>query len=417
MHKPWTLQEGLLLTVTRQGRRSYVRPLLVILLLSLSLTLWLNTQAQASASLTPAPQVAEATTTSTSETSTSAAAETTEETPEPATTAKTEPPASTPPPAPTQPAPAPQPAQAVVAQPPVVQVASVPAPAPAGAVQLQLTMRTTFTNVGTTEVRSGYVDVPLLANIAGTSQETLSERITPAPTEVRVDGFGNRIGRFTLADIPAGGTLVIQQVYRLEYRAAATQEASPKPGPEYLLGETKIEANAPQIQALARELAQETSDPRVLAIKIAQKTAALIKYDAYSPTRNQGALAALQSGTGVCEEYACLFTAIARATGLPARVLHGFARDRDSARAAWNGVAGANVALAPYRHAWAEVYLPGLGWITVDPTYNRADLGSGSGFKAVAPGTFITEGFTSSPVSGRYVGGKLQAERRETLGW
>ncbi|MDP2871634.1 MAG: transglutaminase-like domain-containing protein [Bacillota bacterium] len=277
-------------------------------------------------------------------------------------------------------------------------------------------VRTTFNNVGTSEVRSGYVDVPLVADLHGSTQELVLARITPEPIEIREDGLGNRVGRFDLAHIPAGGRLVISQEYKLAYSGAAQTTAEAGVRPEYLSSESKIETDAPEVQALARQLSRPDDDPMAQAVRIYQRTRSVVKYDSNSPARNQGALAALAAGSGVCEEYACLFAALCRASGLPSRIIHGFARDRDSARSAWTGIAGTGVSLAPYRHAWAEVYLEGLGWLVVDPTYNRSDL-DGAATKAVAPGVYIGEGYVSSPVTGRYIGGNLQAERKETLDW
>jgi transglutaminase-like putative cysteine protease len=278
-------------------------------------------------------------------------------------------------------------------------------------------MFTAFTNSGTTEVRSGFVDVPMLSCTRGSAQEILAETISPAPVEIREDPLGNRTGRFSLADIPAASTLIIRQEYRILSSAVAGNRLGMEPRPEHLRAETKVEIDAPEIQALASLLAREAAGGQLpLARRIAEETQSLIKYDRNSPARNQGALAGLKSSSGVCEEYATLFTALSRAAGLPARVVHGFARDRDSASSAWTGVAGTDSSLAPYRHAWAEVFIQGTGWLAVDPTYNRGEIGA-AGMREIAPGTFIVEGYANNPVSGRYVGGKLQAERKETLDW
>lgn len=403
---------------TTPGRRSYVRPLLVILLLSLCLTLWLDAQTQAYAdSFRQAPKTPVV----------QAATNPPPAAPAPAATAATTPAVPAPFPAPASASastPAPAPVETATritlataqATPAATGIAAAPTSASAAEAQLTLVMRTSFTNVGTSEVRSGYVDVPLLSYTRGSAQEVLSELITPAPLEIREDEFGNRVGRFSLADIPAGGTLVIRQEYRIASGGPAGSRTTAEPRPEHLLVEPKIEVGAPEIQALAGQLARAGGGPLALALRIAERTRTLIRYDANSPTRNQGALAALLSGSGVCEEYATLFTALCRAAGLPARVVHGFARDRDSAQAAWTGIADAGVSLAPYRHAWAEVYIAGQGWFAVDPTYNRTELES-KNLKTITPGTYIIESYINSPVAGRYVGGKLQAERSETLGW
>jgi transglutaminase-like putative cysteine protease len=255
-----------------------------------------------------------------------------------------------------------------------------------------------------------------MASTPGSAQSIQNEEITPQPLEIREDFLGNRVGRFSLENIAVGGKLVIRHEYALVFGVAAASHPAAAPLPEHLQPEPKVEADAPQITRLARELSEGVTDPHELAIKIERHTRSLITYDPQSSTRNQGALAALGSGSGVCEEYACLFTAIARAAGLPARVVHGFARDRDSTRSAWTGIAGTSIALAAYRHAWAEVYLAGQGWAAVDPAYQRSDLDAPE-LKELAPGTYIVEGYANNAVIGRYVGGRLQGQRKETLSW
>lgn len=65
------------------------------------------------------------------------------------------------------------------------------------------------------------------------------------------------------------------------------------------------------------------------------------------------ALEALESKSGDCNEHAVLFTALARAAGLPARVAAGVVY--------LDG--------AFYYHAWAEVWLG--RWVAVDPVFNQ----------------------------------------------
>jgi transglutaminase/protease-like cytokinesis protein 3 len=65
------------------------------------------------------------------------------------------------------------------------------------------------------------------------------------------------------------------------------------------------------------------------------------------------ALEALESRKGDCNEHAVLFTALARAAGIPARVAAGVVY--------LDG--------AFYYHAWSEVWLG--QWVAVDPTFGQ----------------------------------------------
>lgn len=65
---------------------------------------------------------------------------------------------------------------------------------------------------------------------------------------------------------------------------------------------------------------------------------------------------------GFCEHYAAAFTVLMRAAGLPSRVVTGYAG------AEFNPLAGHYRVLQSNAHAWSEVWLPGDGWVRVDPT-------------------------------------------------
>ena len=73
----------------------------------------------------------------------------------------------------------------------------------------------------------------------------------------------------------------------------------------------------------------------------------------------------LAAGAGVCQDFAHLLIALARARGLPARYVSGYLMPQDGAGGPQTveQVAGGRAS-----HAWAEVLAPGLGWIGVDPT-------------------------------------------------
>ena len=69
----------------------------------------------------------------------------------------------------------------------------------------------------------------------------------------------------------------------------------------------------------------------------------------------------LQKKTGACRDFAMTFIEAARYLGLGARFVSGYLYDPALDR----GEATQAVAAT---HAWAEVYLPGAGWIEYDPT-------------------------------------------------
>ncbi len=62
---------------------------------------------------------------------------------------------------------------------------------------------------------------------------------------------------------------------------------------------------------------------------------------------------------GVCQDFTNLFICLARLLGIPARYCCGYL---------YTGPKHHNRAMAEATHAWAQVYLPELGWKGFDPT-------------------------------------------------
>ena len=82
---------------------------------------------------------------------------------------------------------------------------------------------------------------------------------------------------------------------------------------------------------------------------------------------------------GHCEYYASAFAILARINGIPVRQVNGFLGGE------WNEYQGYVAVRAGDAHSWDEVYFPGAGWVTFDPTPagGGTSLGrGGSGWRA-----------------------------------
>jgi hypothetical protein len=66
--------------------------------------------------------------------------------------------------------------------------------------------------------------------------------------------------------------------------------------------------------------------------------------------------------SGHCEYFASAMTVLLRAAGVPARYVTGFLPGE------YNDLGGDYIIRQSDAHAWVEVYFPGYGWITFDPT-------------------------------------------------
>ncbi len=75
-------------------------------------------------------------------------------------------------------------------------------------------------------------------------------------------------------------------------------------------------------------------------------------------------LEVLENGRGVCQDFAQFMIACLRSLGLAARYVSGYIPTAPSPQ-------GAALEGADASHAWVSVYLPGWGWIDVDPTNDQ----------------------------------------------
>jgi transglutaminase-like putative cysteine protease len=103
-----------------------------------------------------------------------------------------------------------------------------------------------------------------------------------------------------------------------------------------------------------------TTDTLALLKDLGARVADAILYQSRDEEGTQSPLATLDRGWGSCRDFAVLFAEAARCLGFGARIVSGYLH------AAVPGVVGAQAT-----HAWAEVFVPGAGWITFDPT-NRS---------------------------------------------
>ncbi len=115
-----------------------------------------------------------------------------------------------------------------------------------------------------------------------------------------------------------------------------------------------------------------------------------IGYQSREVEGTQSPTQTLDRGWGSCRDFALLFVEATRSLGLGARIVSGYLHNPAQDRI---GSAGAGST-----HAWAEVYVPGAGWITFDPT-NR----SVGGFNLI-PVAVARDIHQAIPVSGSFVG-------------
>lgn len=133
----------------------------------------------------------------------------------------------------------------------------------------------------------------------------------------------------------------------------------------------------PQTRDLARRWFNESNNPETYIRRVLQH----FRVEAFRYTLNPGLLTRpdrideflFTQRAGFCEHYAASFVVLMRAAGIPARVVTGYQG------AERNG--DYYIVRQSDAHAWAEVWLEGVGWRRIDPTAavapERIELGLG----------------------------------------
>jgi len=184
-----------------------------------------------------------------------------------------------------------------------------------------------------------------------------------------IDGFGNLTHCHTVTRPHVEMTLAVEGEVETTDTAGVVR-GTPEPLPPlFFLRETALTAPHPTIAALATKIAGASVLARLHSLMSAVRDA--MDYQLGVTNVQTAAADALQKGAGVCQDHAHVFIAAAKILGIPARYVGGYL---------WTGSDGRDDDAS---HAWAEAFVPDLGWVGFDaanrtcPTasYVRASVG------------------------------------------
>lgn len=117
---------------------------------------------------------------------------------------------------------------------------------------------------------------------------------------------------------------------------------------------------------LAAQITQDAPTPYDKAIAIRDYLIETYPYDFYPPPQAPNTDAVDQflfvDQRGVCEHFVSAMVVMLRSQGIPARLAAGYGSGD------YNQVTGYYEVRADDAHAWTEMYVPGYGWIPLDPT-------------------------------------------------
>jgi transglutaminase-like putative cysteine protease len=225
--------------------------------------------------------------------------------------------------------------------------------------RLKIEHTTTFTY--DRPISEAYTEM-VLKPMDGFGQHCLSFRLTTQPHDEHLnftDRFGNEVSHFDVIQ-PHQKLVVAAQSEVLTSDSFVQPVSSLFPLDEfdYLMATDY----APLSQEIARFSAAHRvdGDPKATSLALMGHIFSTLQYEKGATNVTTTADEALKLGRGVCQDFSHLMLAACRSLQIPARYVSGYLYN--------NGHSADS-------HAWVDVYLPGTGWIALDPTHNREQTG------------------------------------------
>lgn len=196
--------------------------------------------------------------------------------------------------------------------------------------------------------------------------------ISPKPVKVVYNSFGNAYALFENLSLEGGALRIsvwLAGSTRLTLVDRDAPLASPVPAEvtRFLRPSAYIESDHPDVVALAAKLTRGASTFREALSRIADYVSTSVEYSeeigSLPGSEKLSALWTLHARKGVCLHMSRLYVALARAAGIPARVVEGLSIEPP-------GINRSGVL-----HAYVEAYIPGYGWLPIEPQKPGAYVG------------------------------------------
>lgn len=175
--------------------------------------------------------------------------------------------------------------------------------------------------------------------------------------DAQEDAFGNLTHTFT-AEGPLGElTVHVEGVVETEDTSGVVRGAIERFPHTMFLRETDLTHADDAIAALAREMRAEAGPDTLTVLHALMKSLHNdIVFDSAPTGTTTTASEAFKLKRGVCQDITHIFIAAARHLEIPARYVSGYFHRSDGMTQQEAG------------HAWAEAFVPGLGWVAFDAT-------------------------------------------------
>lgn len=233
---------------------------------------------------------------------------------------------------------------------------------------LDLMLTYEFRNYGPGPVPSLDVYIALPSDLE--NQKLLGDiTFSPQPDDSIQDRWQQPLAHFHFTDLnaPAREQIVMTLTTELADtrwyvypHKVGTQKDIPKAIKEaYLVDEDKYRVNDPIIKQAVTEAVGDETNPYWMMRKIHRYIRERLHYELAGGWNV--APQVLTRGSGSCSEYTFLFIAMCRAAGIPARYVGSLV------------IRGDEASTDEVFHRWSQVYLPGYGWVHVDPQGGDSD--------------------------------------------
>lgn len=194
------------------------------------------------------------------------------------------------------------------------------------------------------------------------------------PMETEIGGIGIRDMLYTfaraLAEYEEHGSLPEELRFMPSphgYLNLEGNEVSAKI-PYFLLSSTDVVIGTEKVENILSQVSGSNESWENLAKRLSDWAHESINYDYKVFGRTSEEI--LDMGRGRCADYTNVYLALLRTAGIPSRRVSGWVVSDWEPPTGWEFIVGETPeGKAIAGHAWSQVYLPGEGWISVDPTH------------------------------------------------
>lgn len=223
---------------------------------------------------------------------------------------------------------------------------------------------------------NGTYEIALPSDIKGYQQVTFT-KIDPEPKNIYIDNDGNFIAQYkvysgnkTEIEVTGSVKLVTKQIDPL--KGSYLKDLPKDLVNSYTKKEKYWDTSDKSIKKLRDTLYKSDDNVTQNAQHIYNYIVDNLKYDSDVVNKQylerKGAVEAIKPDTSLsCMEFTDTFIALARAMGIPAREVNGYALTNNNI----NLPSSINVKGVDLLHAWAEYYDPAFGWVQIDPTWGN----------------------------------------------